>query len=109
MPVPAFTWAAKLTAAVACMVAIAWLVKLRTLGRTQAPPVVSFWFGVFFFGGGASAAIGAVLEAAFDDLQDGPAWIAMLIALEIAASGNCNRPPLPSSPYIPDNTRVELN
>jgi len=87
MAVPVFTWAAKSAAAAACAVAVARLTWMGAMLTARGPRFMAFWFAVFFSGGGASAAIGAVLEAAYDDLQTGPLWLAMLVFVEIAAYG----------------------
>ena len=50
-------------------------------------PAFHAWQAVFFAGGSASAMTGAVLEAAFDDLDHGVAWSGMLIGVEVAAFG----------------------
>ena len=96
MAVPVFTWAAKSAAAAVCSLTACWLFANagprqlqpppaaisaassgasngRASGGRGAPPrVLPFWFGVFFAGGAVSAAVGAVLEARYDDLQHGP-------------------------------------
>ena len=50
-------------------------------------PVLSSSMAIFFLGGGVSAAIGATLEAYYDDVQHGAAWSAMLVFVELAALG----------------------
>ena len=40
----------------------------------RVPPAALFWFGAFFLGGAVSQITGAVLEAAYYNLESGVAW-----------------------------------
>ena len=82
---PLGTWLPKLIAAsVSAIAATFHAVRLRS---NKTTPILSAWLCLFFTGGAASATIGAILEAAFNDLQSGPAWNAMLVAVHVAALG----------------------
>ena len=81
---PIGTWLPKY---IACAISLfGAIIHIMLLPRGPAP-VLSVWMAVFFTGGAASAAIGATLEAAFHDTQEGPAWSAMLVGVEVAAAG----------------------
>jgi hypothetical protein len=77
-----YTYIAKSAAAGVCVLGLLYLVCIA-----NSPKLHRFWPAVFFLGGALSASIGAVLEAAFDDLEHGAGWTAMLVAVEVAGLG----------------------
>ena len=81
---PPGTYVPKYVAAIISLVAMLLHLAKLPSGRL---PVLSGSMAVFFLGGGVSAAIGATLEAYYDDVQQGTAWCAMLAFVELAALG----------------------